>query len=344
MHLSDAYLSPAAGIAFWSAAAVLVTRGTARLARSERLGRTLPLVAAAAAMTFALRMVRFPLLGTAACGHLTGGLLVAIVLGPDAAFLVLFAVQLVQALAFADGGILAVGANAVNAALWPAWFGRPLFQRLAPEGSGMGRVVAVAVAAALLSHEMGALGLAVAVGAGQPGLATGRFLALIAGAHVPLGVVEGLATAGLLVAGRRLLGDGTAGAIERAGGTAFLVVLGFSLFGAAVLSDFASRRPEWPAWSLAEAQAASAAPPAPLAAAAIDLQRRIAILPQYGESQSAKDLFGQAATSVAGLFGALAAAALALVPGSILAGARRLLRARSAAPVPPAAVNPYAPE
>jgi len=205
MHLPDAYLSPAAGLAFWSAAVILGGTATGHLARQERLGRLVPLMAAAAAFAFALRMVRFPILGTAACGHLTGGLLVAVVLGPDAALLVLLAVQLVQAVAFADGGLLAAGANAINSALWPAWFGRPLFRRLAPEGAPWSRVAAAAVVAALASHELGALGLVVAVGAGQPDLATGRFLALVAGAHVPLGIVEGLVTAVLLLALRRLL-------------------------------------------------------------------------------------------------------------------------------------------
>ncbi len=351
MHLPDEYLSPVAAIAFWSGTLVLAGRAGARLARSDALARRVPLMAALAALAFALRMVRFPVLGTAACGHLTGGLLVAMIVGPDAAFLTLLAVQIVQAVVFADGGLLAVGANAVNAALWPAFIGRPILERLADEDAPVLHVFLAAVAAAVVSLELGALGVTVAVGAGQPEMTTLNFLASVVRAHVSLGIVEGIATAALLLAARRLLGNGAMVAIERAGGTAVLITFGLSLFGAAVLSDFASRRPEWPAWSLVQAQPEAVAPPAPVVERSIDLQRRIALLPDYGEAPAAKERFGQAATSIAGLFGALASAAFALFTGYAPRRIFRFSRERAGpAPEPgpeqgaeQGAGNPYAP-
>ncbi len=325
MHLPDAYISPAVALAFCAGAILLALRASARVARSEALDRRVPLMAGMAAFAFAMGMMRFPIAGTAACGHLTGGLLAAIILGPDAAFLVLFAVQIIQAIAFSDGGLLALGVNVVNAALWPAWVGRPIYRRLAPEGAGPARTVFAAVAAALVSIEMGALVMAVAVRSGLPDLSATRLLGIVAATQSPVAILEGLVTAALLLAGRRLLGDGTDRSIERAGGTGVLVVLGLSLFGAAVLADFSSARPEWPSGSLAQSHRLPDSPP-PIVQQTIALQQRIALLPGYGEGAGANAVLGQASTSVAGFFGSVAAALLALAPGFAIAWVRRLLR------------------
>jgi cobalt/nickel transport system permease protein len=328
MHLPDAFVSPATALAFGGVAAAAAAISTNRLARDEALGRRLPLIAAAAAMVFALRLVRLPIVGTGACGHVAGGLLAAILLGPEAGFLVLLAVQLAQAVLFADGGLLAVGANAVNAALWPAVVGLPVYRSLVGEGLTAGRMAAAAIAASLVALELGAVGVAVAVGGtGRPEFVSGQFLFLVAIAHVPMAVVEGLVTAAILLLLRRVLRrEGEAG-IERAGGNAAFFLFASALFAAAVLADFASARPEWPAWSLARSgQEALADVPAAVRASE-DLQRALAILPGYGDqSPRAREILGGAHRSVAGVLGALVSAALAVAPGLAALLARRARR------------------
>lgn len=335
MHLPDSYLSQTAAVGFCCGAALLVGRSTARLALSKEFERRVPFIGVLAALVFAMRMVRFPLPGTDAGGHLSGALLAAALVGPDAAFVALVAVQLVQATVFADGGFLALGTNLVNGAAWSVWLGLPLLRLLAPPGARPVRLVGAAVVAAVVAGELSALGVALAVGAGsRPELSSLRFLLLVSWAQVPISALEGLATAAVLLLGRHVFGTDADGAMERAGGTGVLGVLGVALFAAAVLADFASTRPEWPQWAMTGASRAALPDAWPLAARAADLQRRVAFLPEYGAATSpAGTLFGQAATSVAGLFGALVSSLLALLPAIVVARARHVaaaVRARRA--------------
>jgi cobalt/nickel transport system permease protein len=327
MHLPDAFVSPATALAFDGVAVAAAAVSTGRLARSDGLERRLPLLAAVAALVFALRLVRLPIFGTGACGHVVGGLLAAILLGPEAGFLVLLAVQLAQAVVFADGGLLAVGANAVNAGLWPALVGLPVYRSLVGDGPPARRLFAAAIAASVVALELGAVGVAVAVGGtGRPEFTSGRFLFVVAVAHLPMAVVEGLATAAILLLLRRVLGRDGEAEIERAGGNAAFFLFAAALFAAAVLADFGSRLPEWPAWALARSGREAADLPSVVGASEA-LQQAVAILPGYGEQSSgARDLFGGASRSVAGLLGAVISAALAVAPGLAAALARRARR------------------
>ncbi len=74
------------------------------------------------AFVFAAQMINFAIPGTGSSGHIIGGILLAAVLGPWAAFLTLSSVLLLQCLLFADGGFMALGCNILNmAALWAPW-------------------------------------------------------------------------------------------------------------------------------------------------------------------------------------------------------------------------------
>jgi cobalt/nickel transport system permease protein len=337
VHLPDELVSPTTALALDGVALALAGVATARMRAAPDLRGRLPLIAALAALLFALRLLRFPLVGTGACGHLGGALLAGIVVGREAGFLVVFAVHLVQALAFGDGGLLAFGVNVVNGSVWTLWVGLPLYRRLAPEGAAPARVVAAALAASLLAYQIGAVGVALsAATTEQPRFLTGRFLLLVAGAHLPLALIEGLATAAFVLVGRRVLGVRQGSEMLRDAGTAALVLLSASLFGAGVLASFASQRPEWPDWTLSEAAsppAAEPAPPAqvpPIVAGAARLQRAIAPFPRYGERDGEGGWLSQGGPAAA-LFGAVAAAVTALVPGVIVLRAREV-RARRGGP------------
>ncbi len=74
----------------------------------------IPLMGVLGAFIFAAQMINFTIPGTGSSGHLGGGMILAILLGPHAAFLVMASVLTVQALFFADGGLLALGCNIWN--------------------------------------------------------------------------------------------------------------------------------------------------------------------------------------------------------------------------------------
>ena len=159
--------------------------------------REATLLGAATAFVFAAQMLNFPL-GTGTSAHLLGSVLVAVVLGPWSAMLVMFSVLLVQALLFQDGGIAALGANTLNVAVIGVLFGYGIYRWcMALFGAGLRvRIVAAAVAA-FLSTVL--VGLAVAVELALSGtvpLATAALL--LGGAYVLVGVGEAVLTGVIL--------------------------------------------------------------------------------------------------------------------------------------------------
>ena len=115
MHIPDGYLSPATcGVMYVAAAPFWYI--AARRVRQTLTGRTVPTLALFAAFSFVLMMFNIPLPG-GTTGHAVGGTLLAIVLGPWAAVLGISVVLLIQALFFADGGLMAFGANCFNIAI-----------------------------------------------------------------------------------------------------------------------------------------------------------------------------------------------------------------------------------
>ena len=112
MHMADALVSPAVGGAFWAAAAGTIAYCSARV-RKDLDDRKVPLMGVLGAFVFAAQMINFTIPATGSSGHLGGGLLLAIVLGPSAAYLTIASVLMIQALFFADGGLLALGCKHV---------------------------------------------------------------------------------------------------------------------------------------------------------------------------------------------------------------------------------------
>ena len=92
----------------------------AKKVREENDPAKIPLMGVLGAFIFAAQMLNFTIPGTGSSGHLGGGLILAILLGPDAAFLTIASVLTVQALFFADGGLLALGCNIFNMGVFPS--------------------------------------------------------------------------------------------------------------------------------------------------------------------------------------------------------------------------------
>ena len=115
MHIPDGFLSTPVWVTFDVVSAPAVAWVAGRAQRDTQDHR-IPLLGAMGAFVFAAQMVNFPV-GPGTSGHLVGGALLTVVLGPAAASLVLTAILVLQALIFQDGGVLALGANVFNMAL-----------------------------------------------------------------------------------------------------------------------------------------------------------------------------------------------------------------------------------
>lgn len=195
-HVPDGFLSVPvmAGTAAASVASLAVA---VRRTRRHLEEREAPVLGAATAFVFAAQMLNFPL-GAGTSAHLLGGVLVGVILGPWAGMLVMFAVLLVQALLFQDGGIGALGANTLNMAVLGVGGGVLLYRwLLALLGVGSRRRVAAAAVAAFGSTVL--VGIAVALELALSGtVPIAPALVAVGGGHVLMGVGEGVITGAIL--------------------------------------------------------------------------------------------------------------------------------------------------
>lgn len=254
MHMADALLSPVTGAAMLAAAAGL-TAHAVRTVRKEFDERRIPLMGVAGAFVFAAQMVNFSIPGTGSSGHIAGAVLLAALLGPAPAFLTMACVLLVQALFFADGGLLAFGCNLINMGFFGCFIAYPyIFRPLAGDGSKPGRVMAAACAACIVSLELGALAVTLeTLVSGITKLPFGAFAAAMLPIHLAIGLGEGLATGAVLLFVRRNLPEINAVKLEdkpgilsklcwRLGLAALLIGGGLSLL--------ASQHPDGLEWSI----------------------------------------------------------------------------------------------
>ena len=197
MHIADGVLDAKTALA----AGILAAAGLGYAlhhARKTLPPRKVPLLGLSAAFVFAAQMINFPVAGFIS-GHLVGGVLVAALLGPSAAVIVISTVLIVQCLAFADGGITALGANIFNMAILGGAVGGMLYGFLARFSKTLfGRLVAAIIASWIVVE------LASIAAAGELA-ASGKVpwnvaFPLIAGVHALIGIGEGAITALVLSA------------------------------------------------------------------------------------------------------------------------------------------------
>jgi len=267
MHMADALLSPTVGLGMWVASGVALGWSSRRVQRDER-SHLVALMGVLGAFVFAAMMINFTIPGTGSSGHLGGGLLLAILLGPPAALIVMASVLAVQALLFADGGILALGANLFNLGVctcllaYPLIY-RPLLARLGPHPSDR-QLTAVIILTAVLGLQLGALGVVLQTWAsGISSLPLRTFLWLMLPIHLAIGLMEGVATAALVLFIRRARSDllpDLSPANEKAAGVAASFPKGVVVFlsagaliTAGALSWFASQNPDGLEWSIKRA-------------------------------------------------------------------------------------------
>jgi cobalt/nickel transport system permease protein len=195
MHIPDGFIDAPTSVAA-GAVAVGVLGVSLRKSGEMMEDKEAPLAGLVAAFIFAVQMLNFPVAGGTS-GHLLGGLLAAVLVGPWIGALCVSVVLVVQALLFADGGLSALGLNIMNMAIVGAFVGYGIFllaRRLLP--TTRGGIVTAAAAAALVSVVLASVAftLEYAVG-GAGGASVGRVAAATVGVHVLIGIGEALITA-----------------------------------------------------------------------------------------------------------------------------------------------------
>ncbi|WP_030481766.1 energy-coupling factor ABC transporter permease [Lentzea albidocapillata] len=195
MHMSDGLLNAPVSVVLLVLAAAGVGFALVK-ARADLDDRTAPMAGLVATFIFAVQMINFPIL-PGASGHLLGGALAAILVGPYVGALCVTIVLVVQALLFADGGLTALGANITNMALIGTVAGflvAVALRKVAAKGKG--GLAAVAFISAFVNTLLAATGFIVeyAIG-GAGGVEIGKVALLMWGLHALIGIGEGLITA-----------------------------------------------------------------------------------------------------------------------------------------------------
>ena len=206
MHMADALLAPAV------AATMYVASGTAAGISINKLKKEddpqkLPVMAVTAALVFAGQMINYTIPGTGSSGHLCGGMLLSALLGPQAGFLSMIVILAIQCLFFADGGLMALGANIWNMAFYGCFVGyyliwRPVI-RSQMFGSGKSamrlRIIAASVLGCVVTLQLGAFSVVLETTlSGITELPFGAFAGLMQPIHLAIGLIEGLITSAVL--------------------------------------------------------------------------------------------------------------------------------------------------
>ena len=336
MHMADALLSPGVGAAFW--AGTLVAIGYASKKLKETIDdKMVPLMGVLGAFILASQMINFTIPGTGSSGHLGGGMILTILLGPPAAFLVMASVLTVQALFFADGGLLALGCNIWNLGIYPCFIAFPfIYTPLAGDGKNTTRVLFAALASGVIGLQLGAFSVVLeTLFSGKSELPFGTFLMLMLPIHLGIGLVEGFVTAGVINYVRSVRPEILESVVSArplpAGVSMKNVLVGLAILAiitGGTISWFASTRPDGLEWSIEKVFGKPELPEQEhgIVPALRAIQEKIAFLPDYNFKPEKKEKESAAksppswpnvelGTSLSGILGALIVFGLSLMIG-----------------------------
>ena len=324
MHMADALLSPGVAGVMYAASAVAAGHSVHKLEQNrDTTDKIIPTMGVMGAFVFAAQMINFTIPGTGSSGHLCGGMLLTAIVGPYAAFLTMIGVLLIQCLLFADGGLMALGANVWNMAFYGCFVGGLLWKAMMQRGISKRKIVVASLLGCVLTLQMGALSVSVeTLASGITELPFTAFLLAMQPIHLAIGLVEGTITAAVLVflqQARPALLWQTQTIDEARQPLTLRRTLGIVAVAAAmtagVLSLFASAFPDGLEWSLQRITGSTELDASgPVQAFFARIQSLTALLPDYNLAGSES----AAGASAAGLIGAAVVLAAVVVLGKIL--------------------------
>jgi len=334
MHMADALISPIVG-GTMTAVTVGLAAYSIKKVKAEMDDSKIPLMGVMGAFIFASQMINFSIPGTGSSGHLGGGMLLAVLLGPFAGFLTMASVLLMQALFFGDGGLLAFGCNVFNLGFFSCFIAYPLiYKGFTRKGVTAKRIFGGSMLSAVAGLQLGAFGVVLeTLFSGKTELPFGTFVMMMQPIHLAIGIVEGLVTTVVVTFIWKAKPDliDHAVAVNAADKKSTKKVL-VGLLAAAVivgggLSWFASSNPDGLEWSMEKVAGTTELESTdPIHQFMADIQNKLAFLPGYAfkSSETAAET-AQAAwpdvnagTSVSGIVGGALTLSFAALTGLII--------------------------
>jgi cobalt/nickel transport system permease protein len=332
--MSDALLSPTVGITFWAGSLGAIAYSAKKL-RENLDDRLIPLMGVLGAFIFAGQMVNFTIPGTGSSGHIGGGMLLSILLGPYAAFLVIASVLTIQSLFFADGGLLALGSNIWNLGIYPCFIAYPfIYRTIVMKNKTPRRIVIASVLSVIVALELGAFSVVSQTKfSGITELPFGAFVILMLTIHLPIGVVEGFITAGIVNYVKTIRPDiveDAAGIHAYSSGHSIkkivIVVAIFTILTGGIFSWFASSYPDGLEWAVERIYGKSELPEKtdPITERIARIQKKTVVMPDYNLPAKDNEFRSGAGTSISGLLGSILVLILVLLVGVGIRMAKRI--------------------
>ena len=260
MHMADALLSPSVGLTMTAVTACTLAYAVKKTASDSTFNdKKIPMMGIMGAFIFAAQMVNFTIPGTGSSGHIGGGILLAAVLGPWPALLAITAVLTIQALFFADGGLLALGCNIFNMGVCACLLGYlGVFRPITSMGLSSKKITAASVLAVVVGLQAGAFAVVLeTLASGVTALPFAAFLMMMQPIHLAIGLAEGLITAAVLcciynarpeIIESALGKNSLSGAVSLKGTIVSLAML--TAVTASLFSLFASASPDGLEWAI----------------------------------------------------------------------------------------------
>lgn len=265
------------------------------------------------AFVFAAQMINFSIPGTGSSGHLCGAVLLSAMLGPHAGFLTMIGILTIQCLMFADGGIMALGANIWNMAFFGCFVGAAVIWRgIMKKGTSKKKIILASVIGCVVTLQLGAFFVTLeTMASGVTELPFQTFVAFMQPIHLVIGFVEGAITAAVLcfvyeTREELLWGIEPRGKVDRKSyGGVMSVLAVVALATAGLLSLVASSRPDGLEWSVEKVTGSTElSRSGEVYEALANVQEKLALLPDYAFKNSES----VAGTSFSGVLGALVVA------------------------------------
>lgn len=257
MHMADALVSPAVGGVMLAAAVGAAAVSIKKVKDMDE--KKVPLMGVMSAFVFAAQMINFTIPGTGSSGHLGGGILLAVLLGPYAGYLSLTAILLIQALFFADGGFLAYGCNVINMGFFACFIAYPLIYKfITRKGITKKRLFIGCILASVVSLQMGSFSVVLeTLFSGKTLLPFSQFAGAMQTIHLAIGVVEGFVTAAIVSfiwkVRPDIIQENETNTGKRPAYKAVLIgTLIAALLVGGIVSLFASKNPDGLEWSISK--------------------------------------------------------------------------------------------
>ena len=236
MHLGNSIICPVTGIPMLVAAGAMAVWAFKKAKKDFTKESILPAVALTS-FVFALQMINFSIPTTGSSGHIVGAVLLAALLGPYTGFLAICGILLVQALFFADGGLMALGCNIFNMGILACFAAYPLIYKPL---AGRKRPVTGAILASIAALQLGSIAVVIESFISGSTSNFAMFASLMQSIHFAIGIIEGIFTAAVIVIANKT-------AISKKFSYS---ISGLALILAGFISQYASTKPDGLEWSL----------------------------------------------------------------------------------------------